>query len=102
MVISPSTELLRDFELLAGKVDKDGHADLAEDIRSVVVMYLEPELKVRYVYANEWRTGTLLTRPNRDNPCWQIQRSGFGGWVDQVLPSPNTIRINWEAYANES
>ena len=83
--------LLRDLERLA---DKWSNTEHAEDLRLVVAAYLEPGLKVKYVYASEWRTGTLLTRPRESNPCWQIKRSGYGGYVDQVAPGPNTIRIN--------
>ena len=69
------------------------YRNAAEDLRATVIDYLEPGSKVRYHYANEWRTGSLLTRPNKDNPCYQIQRNGFGGWVDQVQPGPDNIRV---------
>jgi hypothetical protein len=67
--------------------------DVAEDLRTAIAAYFEPELRVTYIYANTWRHGTLLTRPNKNNGHWQVQRDGFGGQVDQVVPGPNTIRV---------
>jgi hypothetical protein len=88
-----SVPLLKELELLATKWDKEGCDELAEELRLVTAKYLMPEFKVRYVYANDWKTGVVLTRPTKDNPCWQVRRNGYGGWVDQVQPGTDTIRI---------
>ena len=64
-----------------------------ETLRVTIAAHLTPETKVRYIYANQWRTGVLLTRPNKDNSCWQVRRNGFGGWVDQVQQGIGTMRI---------
>jgi len=63
----------------------------AKELRATLVPYFRSELRVRYYYANEWRTGALLLPPKEDNPCWQVQRDGFGGWVDHV--DPDLIRV---------
>lgn len=88
-----SDPLLRDLEVLAQEFDHKGFYQPAKDLRTAIAGYLMPGLFVRYHYAAEWRTGVLLTRPSKDRPYWQIQRSGFGGYVDQVTPGPDTIRI---------
>jgi hypothetical protein len=85
--------LLHELEILAVRWTNLGLHQMSEELRTVLAGHLRPGLKVRYYYASEWRIGVLLTRPGKDNPCWQIQRNGFGGWVDQVRPGPNTIRV---------
>jgi hypothetical protein len=85
--------LLIDLEALAQELDHQGFYQPAEDLRTVIAEYFTPGLHVRYHYAAEWKTGVLLTRPSKDRPYWQVQRSGFGGYVDQVMPGPDTIRI---------
>jgi hypothetical protein len=65
--------------------------DAAEELRSAISAYFEAGMRVSYFYASMRRTGTLLAGPRAGEPRWQVQRDGFGGWVDQADPS--SIRI---------
>lgn len=65
----------------------------ANDLRTLLIAYLEPELPVRYFYASQWRVGTLLIPPTENRPHWSIQRSDVGAMVDQVQPSADRIRV---------
>lgn len=72
---------------------RNAYWQTAEELRTAVAQHLSPGLRVRYHYAAEWKIGVLLTRPSKDRPYWQVHRSGFGGYVDQVSVEPDIIRI---------
>jgi hypothetical protein len=88
--------VLKNLEFLAGGWDLIGETGPAEDLRAMLICYLEPELRVRYLYAGEWREGTLLVPPRDDRPTWQIQRADVGGMVDEVPADPDRIRVHVE------
>lgn len=85
--------VLQNLEFLAGGWELTGQPEPAGDLRGLLMAYLEPELRVRYFYAGEWRVGTLLVAPTTDRAYWQIQRAEVGAMVDQVPADPDRIRV---------
>lgn len=85
--------MMANLEFLAGGWELAGDVGPAEDMRTALIAYLEPELPVRYFYAGEWRVGTLLVHPPKDRGHWQIQREDAGAMVDRVPASSERIRV---------